>query len=133
MDPLGVRNKARPRVLLVDDDFRTSRLLAKMLREDGFDVELAKDGASAIGRLTRTPLPDILVTDLHMPDVDGLAVTHFARSREPRLPIVFVTGHPHLAVGVLATLNPVPVVLTKPIEYARLVEELRRVSPCVVD
>ncbi len=122
----------RPRILLVDDDTRTSRLLAHMLREDGFDVEFASNGAAAISRLTRTPMPDILVTDLHMPDVDGIAVTQFARSKEPLLPVVIVTGHPNMAIGLGATLIPLPVVLTKPIEYAKLAEELRRVSVGIV-
>jgi len=128
MDQGPTRAPARPRILLVDDDTRTSRLLAHMLREDGFDVEFAKDGASAISRLTRSPMPDILVTDLHMPDVDGISVTQFARSKEPLLPVVIVTGHPNMAIGMGATLIPLPVVITKPIEYAKLAEELRKVS-----
>jgi two-component system, cell cycle sensor histidine kinase and response regulator CckA len=122
------RGEGRPCVLLVDDDTRTARLLAHMLREDGFDVELARDGATAIGRLTRDPFPDVLVTDLHMPNVDGLAVTQFARSREPLLPVVIVTGHPNMALGMGGTLNPLPVVLVKPVEYAKLADELRRVT-----
>jgi len=116
----------RPRIMLVDDDLRTTRLLAHMLREDGFDVETAKDGAAAIGRLTRTPMPDVLVTDLHMPHVDGVAVTQYARSRSPRLPILIVTGHPSLVGRFGGDMDPVPVVLTKPLDYARLTDELRR-------
>jgi CheY-like chemotaxis protein len=132
MDEGPTRVEARPRILLVDDDTRTSRLLAHMLREDGFDVEFARDGASAISRLTRAPMPDVLVTDLNMPGIDGIAVTQFARSKEPRLPIVIVTGHPNMAIGMGATLVPVPVVITKPIEYAKLAEELRRASSGIV-
>jgi two-component system, cell cycle sensor histidine kinase and response regulator CckA len=132
MDQGPTRVLTRPRILLVDDDTRTSRLLAHMLREDGFDVEFAKDGASAISRLTRPPMPDILVTDLHMPDVDGIAVTQFARSKEPLLPVVIVTGHPNMAIGMGSSLVPLPVVITKPIEYAKLAEELRKVSSGIV-
>src|SRR5450755_151203 len=99
MDDGPTRVETRPRILLVDDDTRTSRLLAHMLREDGFDVEFAKDGATAISCLTRSPMPHVLVTDLNMPGVDGIAVTHFARSKEPLLPIVIVTGHPNMALG----------------------------------
>jgi CheY-like chemotaxis protein len=117
----------RPRILLVDDDTRTMRLLAHMLREDGYDVETARDGAAAIGRLTKAPLPDVLVTDMHMPHADGVAVTQFARSRAPRLPVVIVTGHPNLVARLESAMDPVPVVLTKPLDYARLTDELRRV------
>jgi two-component system response regulator MprA len=121
-----MNERPRPRILLVDDDTRTARLLAHMLREDGFDVELAWDGATAIGRLTRLPLPDVLVTDLHMPHVDGVAVTQYARSRQPKIPVFIVTGHPNLAAKLDPGLDPAPVVLTKPLDYARLTEELRR-------
>ena len=122
-------NKAKPKVLLVDDDSRTTRLLAHMLREDGFDVELAWDGATAIARLTRGPAPDILVTDLLMPHVDGVAVTTYARSREPLIPIFIVTGHPNLLpTAGSGALDPAPVVMTKPLDYAKFADELRRAA-----
>ncbi len=44
-------------VLLVDDDLRTTRRLAEMLREDGLTVEIARDGAAAIARFTHTQFP----------------------------------------------------------------------------
>ena len=54
-------NVCRPLVLLVDDDVRMARTFALMLREDGYEVDFAADGAAAISRLTRDPLPDVLV------------------------------------------------------------------------
>jgi CheY-like chemotaxis protein len=121
--------KTKPKVLLVDDDSRTTRLLGHMLREDGFDVEFAWDGAAAIARLTRGPVPDILVTDLLMPHVDGIAVTAYARSREPLIPIFIVTGHPNLLGSAgCATLDPAPVVMTKPLDYEKFAGELRRAA-----
>jgi two-component system response regulator MprA len=124
--PSAFSDTVRPRVLLVDDDTRTARLLAHMLREDGFDVELAWDGAAAIGRLARAPMPDVLITDLRMPHVGGVAVTQYARSRSPRLPILILTGYPNMLEP--SDLVPQPVVFTKPIDYERLAAELRRVS-----
>jgi CheY-like chemotaxis protein len=112
-------------VLVVDDDVRTARVLARMLEDDGFDVELATDGAAAIGRLARQPVPDILVTDLWMPHADGEAIARYARSRNMDLPIFIVTGHPHLALGMKQSLEPPPVVHIKPIDYASLYGELR--------
>ena len=95
----------QPTLLLVDDETRSVRLLAKMLREDGYDVELAFDGAAAIGRLARRPLPDVLITDLRMPHVDGVAVAHYARSMAPRIPVVFITGYPQLVSSAKAKLE----------------------------
>ncbi len=111
-------------VLVVDDDVRTARLFVRMLREDGFEVELAHDGAAAIGRLTRAPLPDALVTDLAMPHADGLAVAKYAQACRPGLPVFLVTGYPELAARRTGSLDPEPQVFTKPLDYAELSREL---------
>jgi two-component system response regulator MprA len=112
--------------LVVDDDVRTARILSRMLREDGFEVELAADGAAAIGRLARTPVPDVLVTDLRMPHADGMAVARYARSHRPDLPIVIVTGYPDMAPLGSGALDPAPTVMTKPVDYARLSDAIQR-------
>jgi CheY-like chemotaxis protein len=111
-------------ILVVDDDARSARTLANMLREDGYHVDVAVDGASAIARLTRRPMPSVIVTDLRLPNADGLAVTEFARSRDADIPIIMVTGYPHLA----QKLSPKPIVLTKPLDYADLSAALARVG-----
>lgn len=117
----------RPLVLLVDEDVRAARHLAKMLVEDGFDVELALDGAAAIARLGRRPIPDALVTDMYMPHADGLAVARYARSRCPQMAAVVVTGHAELvAANDLAP--PAPVVLAKPLDYEELTHTLRALT-----
>ncbi len=114
----------RHRILVVDDDARTARLLVRMLREDGYDAELAVDGAGAIGRLTRAPLPDALVTDLKLPYADGIAVARYAQSRCPRLPVFVITGHPEFMAGAEDSFDPRPIVFTKPIDYADFSDQL---------
>ena len=110
-------------MLLVDDDLRTSRRLAEMLREDGFAVEIARDGAAAIARLARAPVPDAVVTELNTAHADGNAVSQFARTRNPGMPIMVVTGHPHLFRSELFAPEQ-PVVFTKPVDYAALRDTL---------
>lgn len=119
-------DSGRSLILVVDDDLRTTRLLVKMLREDGFDVDLATHGAAAIGRLTRGPLPDALLTDFRMPYVDGLTVARFGRFQRPLLPIMVMTGYPEQMSRAEQTMDPPVVILTKPIEYAELRAELCR-------
>ena len=116
----------RPLVLLVADDVRNARALARMLREDGYDVDLASDGAAAIRRLTHGPLPDVMITDMTMPFADGLTVTRHARPRRAGLPVFVVTGYPDLVKRAAESIEPVPVVLTKPLDYESFSEELRR-------
>lgn len=106
-------------VLVADDDRRSARLLARMLRDDGFEVELAFDGATAVGRLSRDPVPSVLVTDLRMPHVGGTAVARYALSRAPEMRIIFVTSYPELlSKDVRGLLH------RKPIDYVCLRRQL---------
>jgi DNA-binding response OmpR family regulator len=119
-NPLVRSNK----VLLVDGDLRTSERLADLLREDGFDVDVLRDGVLAMDRLSRAPIPGTLITELALPFSDGESVARYARSRDPGVRVVVLTRHPHLMVpGRFA--GPTPVVMTKPLDYARLLEVLR--------
>lgn len=116
--------KQKGRILVVDDDVRTARLLARLLVEDGFDVEVSSDGATAIARLSREPSPDVLVTDLRMPHADGLSVARYARSRNPSIPVFIVTGYPELVGSLDNVLAPIARVFTKPLAYPELTEAM---------
>ena len=115
-------------VLLVDDDLRTARRLAEMLREDGLTVEVARDGAAAIARFTHSPVPDALVTELTTAHADAASVSRFARTQKPNLPVLVVTGYPNLfqaeAFG-----DPAPLLFTKPVDYSKLKDALLRALP----
>jgi DNA-binding response OmpR family regulator len=105
-------------ILLVDEDTRTLRTLAQMLREDGFVVEIASDGAAALARLSRDPVPDTIVTNVNVPHADGVSIGKYARARNPAVRIVYVTEHPNL-------LPPSEKeVMTKPVEYSELTRRL---------
>ena len=119
--------KRRVTVLIVEDDARTARTLAKMLGEDGFEVELAFDGAGAIARLGRGGIPDVLVVDYRLPHVDGLAVAAYARSLRPDLRVIVLTSYPEVVAQAKSTLNPPAAIFTKPLTYADLTAELSRV------
>jgi len=110
-------------VFVVDDDRRSARLLARMMRDDGYQVEVAYDGAAAVGRLSRDPVPGVLVTDLRMPHVDGLAVARYAVSRDPDLRVIFVTSYPELVGGRQLGAEP-PLVHGKPVDYGALRHQL---------
>ena len=82
----------RPRVLLVDDEALVRETLAAELSERGWQVEQAREGAEALQLLHGAPLPDLLITDLAMPGMNGLAVIRAVRRRRPGLPAVLLTG-----------------------------------------
>jgi len=112
-------------VLLVDDELRTTRRMADMLREDGFDVEIARDGAAAVARLARSPVPDALVTELTTAHVDGMAIGRFARNRRPGLPVLVLTGYPNLFLPNAFDGGPPALLFTKPVNFAALSGALR--------
>ena len=116
---------APPRLMLADDDTRSARRLATMLEEDGWVVELYDDGAAAMARLARSPSFDVIVTDFVVASLSGLTLHAEARKLTPDVPIVFVTSYPeHIA---RARLDPPPVVIAKPVDYAAFALELARV------
>ena len=82
-----------PRILVVDDS-AMDRLIARRLLEKNaeFIVALADDGADAIQQLEEIT-PDIVVTDLQMPNVDGLELVEVIRRRFPFVPIILMTAH----------------------------------------
>lgn len=114
----------RPLVLVVEDDARTAGLLARLLRADGYDTDVTTDGAAALARLTRDPVPEAIITDFHLPYADGLAVAHYARSRRAGVPIFVVTGYPHSLENVDSWTGDPFVLLTKPLDYGELVGRL---------
>ena len=119
----------RSLILIVDDDARSASLLGRLLRSDGFDAEVTTDGAAALARLTRSPVPDALITDFHLAHADGLAVGRYARSRRAGMPIFVVTGDPSSVLRAADPLDQPAVVMTKPIDYADLVSRLRAALP----
>ena len=119
----------RPLILVVDDDARSARLLGRLLRADGYDSNVVTDGAAALARLTRPPVPDVLITDFHLAHADGLAVSRYARSQRAAMPIFVITGDPRSVLRAADPLDEPIVVLTKPIDYAELVTRLRAALP----
>ncbi len=81
------------RVLIVDDTDHVRNMLSHMLTLDGFEVVGAAGGASeAIGTLGHTE-PDIVIMDLKMPIMDGIAATRLIREGHPTLPIILYTAY----------------------------------------
>ncbi len=85
------RTPPRGRVLVVEDEAYVRASLRDVLRARGFDVDLAESVADAFGSLARSPV-DVVLTDLRMPDSDGLDLVRRARESYPEIPVVVLTG-----------------------------------------
>jgi len=81
------------RILLVDDGAMIAELLTENLREHGLQVTTETGGAAALATLQSGAGFDLLVSDLSMPDVNGLDIARAARARQPGFPVIILTGY----------------------------------------
>jgi excisionase family DNA binding protein len=117
--PARVPAAGRPRVLVVDDEATIREVLAKTLALVEYDVDLAADGRTAIERL-RMISYDLLITDLKMPGIDGLAVIREARRLKADIPVIIITGFSTEASAIEAVNLGVSGYLTKPFRVPRV-------------
>jgi excisionase family DNA binding protein len=110
---------ARARVLVVDDEAAIRDLLSKTLALAEYDVDLAPDGRTALERLRIIPY-DLLITDLKMPGIDGLAVIREARRLKADIPVIIITGFSTEASAIEAVNLGVSGYLTKPFRVPRV-------------
>jgi two-component system, cell cycle response regulator CpdR len=81
-----------PRVLIADDEASMRALVARAIAMDGHDTVTAQDGAEALEILTREGGFDLLLTDIQMPIMDGIALALSVARDFPRLKILLMTG-----------------------------------------
>lgn len=114
----------RRRALVVDDKPMMRRFLVECLRHEHWDAAEAEDAGRALARLEAERDFGLLITDLAMPGMDGLALIQAARKERPDLPAVLVTGT--ASIGELAPLGAESgfAVLRKPVSPAELAELL---------
>ena len=79
------------RILVVDDEANARTALAELLRDEGYSVEGAADGFKALGKLAEFA-PDLVLTDLKMPGMDGIELLEEAQSTTPTLSVVVMTA-----------------------------------------
>jgi len=87
---------SRPSVLVVDDDAPVRRMLERTLGAEGYDVQTAADGGAALAAVERA-VPDLLVVDVAMPGLDGLALARRVRGKRLETPILMLTARDGVA------------------------------------
>ncbi len=86
--------------LIVDDDANLRQFMRVVLERDGFQVLEAEGGTPALSLVqTLYGELDVIVTDIQMPDGDGVTFASEVRRRFPRIPILLVSGRPYMDVG----------------------------------
>lgn len=111
-------------VLVVDDSAVDRRFVGGLLGKAGkYTVEFAEDGSQALSRMRQTP-PDVIVTDLQMPNRNGLELVAAVRMHHPDVPIILMTGHGSEDLAVEALQRGASNYVPKPQLGERLVESV---------
>jgi chemotaxis protein histidine kinase CheA len=125
--PVLTPQRALPSVLIVDDSLSVRNSLLQLVQDAGYRVSAARDGVDAIDMM-REFNPDIVVTDLEMPNMNGLELTSYIRGRDDTkaLPIIMVTSRSQEKHRRLAAQAGVDTYVTKPYNDAELLGLIRQ-------
>jgi two-component system response regulator GlrR len=118
-------NQGKASLLLVDDDPDLLRLLAIRLKANGYAVTSAESGRRALAAIAASR-PDLVLTDLRMEGMDGMALFHEIQAAYPGLPVIILTAHGTIPDAVAAVKRGVFGYLTKPYDPEELLAQIER-------
>ena len=113
------------KILVVDDERAVRESLRRALELEGYEIELAEDGAEALERLEAEPAPDAMVLDVLMPRMDGLEVSRTLRRGGSKLPILMLTARTQVEDRVEGLDAGADDYLTKPFALEELLARVR--------
>ena len=117
--------KTLPKILLAEDDNDMRRFLVKALENAGYEVTDYDNGMSAYRRLREEPF-ELLLTDIVMPEMDGIELARRAAELDPDIKIMFITGFAAVALNADSTAPKNAKVLSKPVHLRELVSEVNK-------
>jgi len=112
-------------ILLVDDEAGIRKVLAISLQDGGYDVHTAENGSEAL-RLLETIEPPIVLTDIKMPDMDGIELLRNIKARRPETEVIMFTGHGDMDLAIKSLKYEATDFVTKPIHDEVLEIALKR-------
>src|SRR5713101_2845078 len=121
---MGARMDSAMRVLLIEDDRKAAKLLARGLQEEGFVIDVAVTGEEGEEQAAVNEY-DVIVLDWLLPGKDGIAVCRSLRARDLSTPILMLTARDSLADRVNGLSTGADDYLTKPFAFAELLARIR--------
>lgn len=121
---------AKPSILVVDDELLIRDLLYDFFNGQGWDISVAENGEKAL-QVMKAKEFDLVLSDIKMPEMDGLALTSRVKESYPDLPVVLMTGFPSVDTAVEALRQKVDDYVIKPFninQLYKLVEAKVKVS-----
>jgi DNA-binding NtrC family response regulator len=117
---------ARAQILVVDDEAGARDGLVELLRDDGFAARGAADAFKALGQLEDWR-PDLVITDVHMPGMDGISLMHKLRERLGNVGVIVMTAYSTVEKAVEAMRLGADDYITKPLRFDELAVVMQRV------
>jgi CheY-like chemotaxis protein len=116
-------------VLIVEDEFAIAELLAMALTDSGYRVVVAANGRQALEQLREGPLPDLVVSDLMMPVLDGAGLIQAMRDMKPQrnIPYIIMSSIPEAAVQ--TRINGYAGFIRKPFRIATVLRLIAKTLP----
>jgi DNA-binding NtrC family response regulator len=103
------------KILVVDDELNMRLVLTAMLKKEGFEVSSACNGREAL-QILRSGTTSVVITDLKMPDIDGMQLLARIAEQYPQIPVIMITAHGTIATAVEALKKGALDYITKPFE-----------------
>ena len=114
-------------ILLTDDDEAVRKSVVQYLAARGHALKTASDGAQALKLMKESP-PDLVISDIQMPGMDGIDFLKAIRERFPDLPVILMTGSGTLETAIAALRQQATDYLIKPIELEDLQKCIERIA-----
>ena len=118
-------SEPKGRVLVVDDEASARNGLQKLLAQEGYDAIAAEDGPSAL-EVVAEKAPDVIVTDLKMPGMDGMELLAKLKEQNPQIPVLVATAFGDVTTAVKAMRAGAEDYVTKPIDFDALLVIIER-------
>lgn len=115
------------RILVADDEANMCMILKIILEKDGYSVVTAGSGKDAIGILKSDIAIDLVISDLRMPELDGIAVLKFLKESKTNIPIILITAYGSIEIAVEAMKKGAADFITKPFDKNVIRHIIRRV------
>ncbi len=115
------------KILLAEDDSAMRQFIAGALERAGHDVTTAENGLLALTILEKDPSFALLLTDIVMPEIDGIELSSKALKLLPDLKIIFITGFAAMAIAGSGANDGAHKVISKPFHLGKLVDEVEQI------
>jgi predicted GH43/DUF377 family glycosyl hydrolase/CheY-like chemotaxis protein len=118
--------KSQASILVVEDDATTQKLISKILTGTGYRVKLASDGVDALMRIAQEPF-DVIISDILMPNLDGLQLLEQMNQKNIDIPVIFITGHHNHEYELKSQQLGAIEYIQKPVKKAQLLKTLKTI------